>query len=525
MNKKGLALTLCIFMLFSLLPIGAFADDAKIKVKEKTVTFKVEQRGYKVGDKLVETDAAPYIKDLGNGGGRTMVPVAFVAPALGTEPAVWLPVDRMVMLKKGDNRIYITIGSNELLVNDKKVKMDVAAEIQDLGNGGGRTMLPIAFIAKALEVGYEWDEAARSVYFYGYTETYNQKGIFGPGSGIETIDGSVVVKADGAILQNMVIKGNLIIAEEVGDGDVTLNNIIVKGETYIRGGGKDSIHINGGQYKNITVQNINGKVRVVANDVDNLPVVVSEDAKGDEIILEGSFSSVVIEAEEIKITTQGETVIKEVVVAENAKGSIMTLNSGTVVEKMVLSSQTEVKGKGTIKEADVKAAGVTFEKAPEKQALAPEIEAPTVTTPSVGGGGGGNDPVAEARVVLKNKIAQKLTGNNGALVSVDFGNMDRATITINASGQDVSAIKGTGAMVALFDITEIYAFQVGNENPITIRDGEGKELIGMKQVKDQLIVDMAVATLGQLSGTEPTLKVSAKVNGYNIAQTYYLIFN
>jgi hypothetical protein len=356
MKRRFLALTLVFFMIMSLLPVGVFANteatpnvpvDTTKEAKDKTVVFTIDQKNYKIGDEIIETDVAPYIKDLGNGGGRTMVPVAYVAPALGTDPAKWFPNDRMVLITKGEKQIAIFIDKTEMLVNGKKVPMDVAAEIKDIGNGGGRTMLPIAFIARALEVGYEWDEATRSVYFYGYTRTYDQKGTFGPDAGIETIDGSVVVKADGVILQNMLIKGNLTIAEEVGDGDVTLNNITVKGETYIRGG-KDSIHINGGQYNNITIQNVNGKVRVVAKDVTGAQVVVAEEAQGQEIILEGTFEKVTVEAEEAKITTQGQTTINQIEVKEQAAETTINLAKDTVVKEMVVQAKTDVQGQGTI---------------------------------------------------------------------------------------------------------------------------------------------------------------------------------
>ena len=61
-------------------------------------------------------------------------------------------------------------------------------------------MVPVEFISKILEEDYEWDEATGSVYFYGYTKVFNQRGIFGPDSGIENIEGSVIINADGVIL-------------------------------------------------------------------------------------------------------------------------------------------------------------------------------------------------------------------------------------------------------------------------------------------------------------------------------------
>ncbi|KJS79971.1 MAG: hypothetical protein JM58_19375 [Peptococcaceae bacterium BICA1-8] len=384
MRIKTIYYFLIVFMLLFLLPVGVFAE--QIEGKEKTVVFSIEKNAYQTGDKEVKTDVAPYIKD-----GRTMVPVAFVAPALGTEPAQWFPNDRMVLVKKGETRIYIKIDSKELILNDQKMIMDVAAEIKDVGNGGGRTMLPISFIAKALDVGYEWKADTRSVHFYGYNKIYNQAGSFGPDMGSEVIEGSITIKADGVKLSNMTVKGNLVIAEEVGKGTVTLENINVQGETFIRGGGKDSIHIIGGMYNNITIQNVDGQVRVTSTGVDNLPVVIAEGAKGDEIILEGNFGSVKVEAEGAKISTQGQTVIAQLEVAKAAKETVINLNSTTSVTKVVLGAKTEVKGTGIIKEAEVNADGINFEKAPEKQTVAVNVatQPTTSTTTNIGGGGGG----------------------------------------------------------------------------------------------------------------------------------------
>lgn len=79
---------------------GAFAaesDPDQAQMKDQTVTFNIGRTSYTIGENTFLTDIAPYIKD-----GRTMVPVAFVAPALGTEPAHWDPVGRVVTIKKGD---------------------------------------------------------------------------------------------------------------------------------------------------------------------------------------------------------------------------------------------------------------------------------------------------------------------------------------------------------------------------------------------------------------------------------------
>lgn len=232
--------------------------------------------------------------------------------------------------------------------------------------------------------------------------TYDKAGTYGPKTGVEVIENDVTIKKDGVVLQNLHIKGNLTIAEEVGEGDVTLNNITVDGETYVRGGGKNSIHINGGDYNKITVmQTSSGQVRIVATNAEGLEVVVAEDAKGEDIILEGAFESVTIDAPDVKISTQGDTTIKEMQVAKNATDSQITLDKSTTVEKLSLNAGVDMKGEGAVKEANVNSDNVTFEKAPDKANVAPEVSKPPVVTPPVvtppvvpptpdpGGGGGG----------------------------------------------------------------------------------------------------------------------------------------
>lgn len=212
--------------------------------------------------------------------------------------------------------------------------------------------------------------------------TYDKAGTYGPRTGVEVIENDVVINTPDVILQNLHIKGNLTIGEGVGEGDVTLNNITVDGETYIRGGGKNSIHINGGDYNKITIQQTSsGQVRIVATDAAGLEVVVSEDAKGEDIILEGAFENVQIDAPDVKISTQGETTIKEMVVGESSTGSEITLDKDTTVNTIDLNASVDMKGEGTIEKANVNSDDVTFEQKPVEEVVAPEVKVPPVVTP------------------------------------------------------------------------------------------------------------------------------------------------
>ena len=214
---------------------------------------------------------------------------------------------------------------------------------------------------------------------------FDTAGIYGPEDGVEIIEADVVINADGVILRNTIIKEDLIISEKVGDGDVTLNNVTVKGTTSIQGGGKDSIYINGGQYNNIIIEGTpGGNVRIVAVDAKGIKIAVSEKAAGEEIILEGTFESVEIKSNDIILSTQGKTDINKIKVHKNLSSIKLNVDESTTINELTLDSVTEVKNaKDTVKK-------IGGDKAPDSDIDNP----PKEETPSgpISGGGGGYTP-------------------------------------------------------------------------------------------------------------------------------------
>ena len=78
-----------------------------------------------------------------------------------------------------------------------------------------------------------------------------------------TIKGNVTVSAANVTLKNMVIEGDLIIAASVGDGEVYFNDVEVKGETRILGGGKNSVYFENSILATVIVNKNTGAVRIV----------------------------------------------------------------------------------------------------------------------------------------------------------------------------------------------------------------------------------------------------------------------
>ncbi|QGG47204.1 copper amine oxidase N-terminal domain-containing protein [Heliorestis convoluta] len=131
----------------------------------KVVQFFIDKKYYVLDGTIIETDVAPYIKVFDDGLGRTMVPLSFASTALGSDSVEWIAEERKVIIRKGADRVALTIDSSALDMNGEVILMDVPAEIVDIGDGLGRTMIPIAYVAQAFQVEYVWDDVLRAVTF------------------------------------------------------------------------------------------------------------------------------------------------------------------------------------------------------------------------------------------------------------------------------------------------------------------------------------------------------------------------
>ncbi|MDK9709889.1 copper amine oxidase N-terminal domain-containing protein [Acidaminobacter sp.] len=91
-------------------------------------------------------DTPPVIK-----AGRTLVPVRALVQAFGAE-VTWNPVNQTVTITRGDQKIVLTLGETEVVVDDNTIQLDVPAQTMN-----GRTVVPLRFIAEQMgfEVDYE----------------------------------------------------------------------------------------------------------------------------------------------------------------------------------------------------------------------------------------------------------------------------------------------------------------------------------------------------------------------------------
>jgi hypothetical protein len=220
-------------------------------------------------------------------------------------------------------------------------------------------------------------------------------------------DGNVVVNTTDVELKDMTISDNLYLAQGIGTGDVTLNNVTVEGETIIAGGGINSIKMTNCNLKKGATIVAKQAVRVVSEGSSSISIVAAE---GTTVVLTGTFTNVQVPAG-VKVEFKGATVASITVVASasnpDAKATIVADEASTI-KKIEVNAAADVTGKGKIEEAVVNVGGFKSETAPAKSTIKEGVTAnlggktidstgkPVSAGGGGGGGGGGSTPVAQA---------------------------------------------------------------------------------------------------------------------------------
>ena len=103
-------------------------------------------------------DVAPIIRE-----GRTLLPIRYVAEALGAEVG-WNGKEQKVTITFKGTTIELWIGKNTARVNGEYKLIDPTnPNVRPIVIPPGRTMLPIRFIAENLGCKVDWDPKLREV--------------------------------------------------------------------------------------------------------------------------------------------------------------------------------------------------------------------------------------------------------------------------------------------------------------------------------------------------------------------------
>lgn len=307
-----------------------------------------------------------------------------------------------------------------------------------------------------------------------------------------TIEGNAAINVKDVTLENATIAGNLIIGEGVGNGNIRLKNVVVKGETIVKGGGLNSIIIEDSELKNIIIVKEDNKVRVVAVGKTTIErvdmqsggkleeqgttgngfrlVTIAEGLNSNEpVILKGNFESVQVQADGVKLDVESGSIAK-LDVAKTAGDARINLGAEVKVTELVVQAESEITGSGTITTADVKvqgvvvtaptttikaAAGITVGTSIPGQAPA-STPAPAASTGGRSGGGSGgggssrDDDDDDNRVttvavtgVTLNHTTMTLTAGGAA------GTLTATVVPANATNKNVAWSSGNTAVATV----------------------------------------------------------------------------
>lgn len=251
-------------------------------------------------------------------------------------------------------------------------------------------------------------------------------GTYGPESGTRTYEGDVEILVPNVVLRNATIQGNLLLGEGIGEGDVTLDGVIVEGTTTIKGGGKNSVHILNSTLTRVFVTKVDGQVRVViegSTAVDQVTVesgAVLQVASGSgasygtvrvsttgEVTLDGDFPNVVLAAAAQVTVTSGK--VDTLTLTEQAAGAEVTLLKQSQVGTVNADAASTFKGDGTIGTASVTKPGVSIAQKPGQTIVADGVTAQvggsTVSGSNAGSSGSGGGPVVAMVAVTASNLS------------------------------------------------------------------------------------------------------------------------
>ena len=120
------------------------------------VAFTLGQKSYSINGKSETMDGAMYIAK----GGYTMVPIKYVAKALGIEDKQIHFNQGEVTIELGEKKIKLTNQHSTAVVDGKEVSLGTKVVIKE-----GRTYVPVGQLAKILGVKVQWNQQTKTAVF------------------------------------------------------------------------------------------------------------------------------------------------------------------------------------------------------------------------------------------------------------------------------------------------------------------------------------------------------------------------
>jgi uncharacterized repeat protein (TIGR02543 family) len=275
---------------------------------------------------------------------------------------------------------------------------------------------------------------------------------------------SVIINKGGVTLGEGTVEGDVVIAQGVGDGDITLDGVTVKGRLVILGGGANSIHVKGkSNIASVVVNKTFGAAaRFVVESADASvgTVTIIAESKATVATTNGASIDKVEVAPALEVNADGAVTqtaataattvtisakVTEVNVAvENAA---LTLSSGAAVDSLVVEEKATVavSSGATVKEATIEASDVKLTGSGKVTAVTVTedaksgVEVKTSGTKITVDSGAGS--VATSTGTAKpGETTQPSTGSNNSNNNDNFFPVSPTTYTVTFNSQGGTAV-------------------------------------------------------------------------------------
>lgn len=191
----------------------------------------------------------------------------------------------------------------------------------------------------------------------------------------EDVEGTLLVNGKNVTLKDMTVKGDLIVADGVGDSDITLDGVTVTGKTIVRGGGTESVRIQGkSRLQAVELQKISGPIRLDKDSSAATGLVSVVKGKG-SAVLSGSYDKVTVD-DSIPVRLESAKVKELTTAAENSGISVDSMShvdraqidghetrfdvAGEILALAIKGKNAQIEGTGKLDEAAVYAPGAVI---------------------------------------------------------------------------------------------------------------------------------------------------------------------
>jgi|GEM_PF-2805702 len=301
------------------------------------------------------------------------------------------------------------------------------------------------------------------------------------GTYTEVSEGNVMINVPEVTLKDVTVRGDLIIGDGAGDGNVVLENVKVTGRTVVRGGGVNSVRIIGSsELGRVIISKVDGNVRVFTESGATVELVYIDDGK-DDVFVEGKIGSIEISVSNVPVVIQNAQVnnvkvtapdanltvgsaaaVNTVSVLQTAQGAAITARTGATITNVNSEApNTTIGGTGTVKNANIQGDNCTINTIGTKIEVGSEVSGTTsggqpvpggtsgtttsgggVTTGGGGGSSGGNSSVAVSGVTVSPATMTLIAGGAARTITVTIvpENATSKNVTWSSSNEAVATV-------------------------------------------------------------------------------------